>query len=121
MAASLDRCKISDRDAVHILLATAESFGININELIINRTSVNSIRQRFRKNRIEALRVNFNPSQIGLCVVHWDGKLLPSLSEKKLVDRLPIIISYMHKAAPWCTRTYIWHGGKSSNSSVSGS
>ncbi|KAL4100680.1 hypothetical protein QTP88_020714 [Uroleucon formosanum] len=94
MAAALDRCKISDRDAVHILLATAESFGININELIINRTSVNSIRQRFRKNRIEALRVNFNPSQIGPCVVHWDGKLLPSLSEKKLVDRLPIIISY---------------------------
>ncbi|KAL4104515.1 hypothetical protein QTP88_019810 [Uroleucon formosanum] len=94
MAAALDRCKISDRDAVHILLAIAESFGININELIINRTSVNSIRQRFRKNRIEALRVNFNPSQIGPCVVHWDGKLLPSLSEKKLVDRLPIIISY---------------------------
>ncbi|KAL4150130.1 hypothetical protein QTP88_003964 [Uroleucon formosanum] len=95
MAAALDRCKISDRDAVHILLATAEeSFGININELIINRTSVNSIRQRFRKNRIEALRVNFNPSQRGPCVVHWDGKLLLSLSEKKLVDRLPIIISY---------------------------
>ncbi|XP_050060675.1 uncharacterized protein LOC126551445 [Aphis gossypii] len=93
MAAALDRCKISDRDAVHILL-TVESFGININELIINRTSVNSIRQRFRKNRIEALRVNFNPSQIGPCVVHWDGKLLPSLSEKKLVDRLPIIVSY---------------------------
>ncbi|KAL4091591.1 hypothetical protein QTP88_026257 [Uroleucon formosanum] len=80
MAATLDRCKISDRDTVHILLAPAESFGININELIINRTS--------------ALRVNFNPSQICPCVVHWDGKLLPSLSEKKLVDRLPIIISY---------------------------
>ncbi|KAE9530083.1 hypothetical protein AGLY_011545 [Aphis glycines] len=94
MAAALNRCKISDRDAVHILFAAAESFGININELIINRTSVNSIRQRFRKNRIEALRVNFNPSQIGPCVVHWDGKLLPSLSEKKLVDRPPIIVSY---------------------------
>lgn len=93
LAAALDRCKISDRDAVHILLATAESFGININNLIINRTSINSIRQRFRKNRIEKLRVNFNPSQIGPCVVHWDGKLLPALSGKNLVDRLPIIIS----------------------------
>jgi len=50
MTAELDRCKISDRDAVHILLATAESFGININKLKINQTSVNSIRQRFRKN-----------------------------------------------------------------------
>lgn len=70
MAAALDRCKISDRDAVHILLATAESFGININELIINRTLVNSTRQRFRKNRIEKLQVDFNPFKIGPCVVH---------------------------------------------------
>jgi len=29
LAAALDRCKISDRDAVHILLATVESFDIN--------------------------------------------------------------------------------------------
>jgi len=31
LAAALDICKISDQDAVHILLPTAESFGININ------------------------------------------------------------------------------------------
>jgi len=58
--AALDRCKIIDRHAVHILLATVESFGININELIINRTLVNSILQRFLKARIEKLQVDFN-------------------------------------------------------------
>lgn len=49
LVAAFDGCKISDRVVVHILLATAESFGININELI-NRTSVKSTRQRFRKD-----------------------------------------------------------------------
>jgi len=82
LAAAIDRCKISDQDAVHILLATAKSFGININKLVINRTLMNCIRQRFCKDRIEKLRVDFNSSQIGPRVVHWDGKLLPSLSEK---------------------------------------
>jgi len=26
-------------------------------------------------------------------IIHWDGKLLPTLTEKPLVDRLPIIAS----------------------------
>jgi len=94
LAATLDRCKISDRDTVHILLATAESFGVNINELIINRNLINRIRQYFRKNRMEKLRVDFTSSQIDPCTIHWDGKLLPLLSGKQLVEHLPIIISY---------------------------
>lgn len=27
-------------------------------------------------------------------VIHWDGKLLPDINEKKRVERLPILISY---------------------------
>ncbi|CAI6356058.1 unnamed protein product [Macrosiphum euphorbiae] len=94
LSAALGRCKVSDRDAVHILLATAESFGVNTDALIINRTSVKCTRERFRKERMEKIQNDFNPSQKGPCIVHWDGKLLPSLSRKKLVDRLPVIISH---------------------------
>lgn len=94
LSAALDRCKISDRDAVHILLATAQSLGVNTDALIINRTSIKCTRERFRKERMEKIRNDFNPSEIGPCVVHWDGKLLPSLSGKQLVDRLPVIISH---------------------------
>jgi len=89
----LDRCKISDRDAVHILTATVEAFGIHVNELILNRTSINRIRQRLRKDRADQLRNEFNTSEVGSVVGHWDGKLLPDLTGK-LVDRLPIIVSY---------------------------
>lgn len=40
LTAAFDRCKISDRDAVHILIATAEALGKDVNELVINRTSI---------------------------------------------------------------------------------
>lgn len=94
LSAALDRCKISDRDAVNILLATAESLGVNTDALIINRTSIKYTRERFRKERMEKIRNDFNASEIGPCVVHWDRKLLPSLYRKQLVDRLPVIISH---------------------------
>ncbi|KAL4141736.1 hypothetical protein QTP88_004317 [Uroleucon formosanum] len=94
LAIALDRCKISNRDAVHILTATVEAFGIHVNDLILNRTSINRIRQRLRKDRTDQLRKEFNTSEVGPVVVHWDGKLLPDLTGKELVDRLPVIVSY---------------------------
>ncbi|XP_050530606.1 uncharacterized protein LOC126899603 [Daktulosphaira vitifoliae] len=93
LAAAFDRCKISDRDAVHILMATAESFGLDTSELIINKTSINNFRKRFRENRMKKISNNFNLSTLGPCTIHWDGKLLPSLSGHQLVERLPIIVS----------------------------
>ncbi|CAH0546982.1 unnamed protein product [Brassicogethes aeneus] len=35
----LDRCKISDRNAVHLLIAVAEALGHDVSNLIINRSS----------------------------------------------------------------------------------
>ncbi|XP_050538877.1 uncharacterized protein LOC126904162 [Daktulosphaira vitifoliae] len=36
LAAALDKCKISDRDAVHILISTEEALGGDVEKLIIN-------------------------------------------------------------------------------------
>lgn len=44
LAAALDRSKISDRNAVHILIAIAEALGNDVNKLIINRTSIRNSR-----------------------------------------------------------------------------
>ena len=41
---------------------------------------------------MEKIRNDFNPPEIGPCVVRWDGKLLPALSGKQMVDRLLVII-----------------------------
>ncbi|XP_065080138.1 uncharacterized protein LOC135702986 [Ochlerotatus camptorhynchus] len=47
-------------------------------------------RETFSKN----IKCNFNLD--GPITVHWDGKLLPDLSGKTTVDRLPILISSGH-------------------------
>ncbi|CAI6374941.1 unnamed protein product [Macrosiphum euphorbiae] len=86
LAIALDRCKISDRDAVHILTATVEAFGIHVNDLILNRTSINRIRQRLRKDRADQLRKEFNTSEVGPVVVHWDAPFQDLQLLKSLVD-----------------------------------
>ncbi|XP_050524055.1 uncharacterized protein LOC126895832 [Daktulosphaira vitifoliae] len=93
LVAALDRCMISDRDATHLLMAAAEAFGQNVDSLVINRSSIHREREKLRKERALNLRENFQISLFSNAVVHWDGKLLPSLTSKDLVDRLPIIIS----------------------------
>ncbi|KAL4090628.1 hypothetical protein QTP88_025427 [Uroleucon formosanum] len=93
LAVVLDKCKISDRNAVHLLIATAEALGNNVNKLIINRSSIRSARIEFRKERAKKLRQDYNLANEETVVVHWDGKLLPALTGKGLVYRLPIVAS----------------------------
>ncbi|KAL4144007.1 hypothetical protein QTP88_006252 [Uroleucon formosanum] len=93
LAAAFDRCKISDRDAVHILIATAEALNKDVNELVINRTSIRRSCLCFRKERAENIRNKYKLSIDDSVTIHWDGNLLPSLIEKHNVDRLPIVAS----------------------------
>jgi len=89
----LDRCKVSDRDATHILMATAQALGHNVDDLVINRSSIHRVREKVRKLRAEQLRSSFNNDLFKESVVHWDEKMLPSLTGKDLVERLPVLIS----------------------------
>ncbi|KAL4141447.1 hypothetical protein QTP88_004085 [Uroleucon formosanum] len=93
LAIVLDKCKISDRNTVHLLIATAEALGNNVNKLIINRSSIRSARIEFRKERAKKIRQDYNLANEETVVVHWDGKLLPALTGKGLVDRLLIVAS----------------------------
>jgi len=93
LVAALDKCKVSDRDATHLLFATAEALGHKIDNLVINRSSIHREREKLRKERAIDLRNEFQVNLFKNAVIHWDGKLLPSLTSKTLVDRLPVIIS----------------------------
>lgn len=42
LALALDKAKVSDPDAVHIIAATAEALGYNISDLILSRDSLSS-------------------------------------------------------------------------------
>lgn len=89
----LDRCNISDRDAVRIIAATAEALGYDPQNLVVSRSSIRLRRQRFRQQRTKLIRSRFKNSDLECAVVHWDGKLMPDVLSKKNVDRLAILIT----------------------------
>lgn len=55
----LDRCKISDRWACHIIAAVAESLGHRLNDLVINRTSLRQQRQKHREETALQIKEGF--------------------------------------------------------------
>lgn len=57
--AALDKCKISDRTAIHLIFAVAEALGHSIDELILNRTTLRRIRQTNRVETAERVKNDF--------------------------------------------------------------
>ena len=93
LVAALDKCKVSDRNAVHILAAVFEALDLEMNEVAINRSSIRRHRMQIRQEKAEIVKNEFKNICLDAPVIHWDGKLLPSLTDRENVDRLPIIIS----------------------------
>ncbi|GBM75037.1 hypothetical protein AVEN_213331-1 [Araneus ventricosus] len=91
LATVLDRTKVSDRKAIFVAAKTAKSLGYDIKEVGLNRST---IRRKRIFNRIEQSQKLKESLQRNVSlIVHWDGKLLPELTGKEKIDRLPIIIS----------------------------
>jgi len=93
ISSALDKCKVSDRDAVHLIIAVSESLGHNVSDIIVNRSSIKRYREKTRLALATEIRNAFSVSQLNALVLHWDGKLLPDLCGKQTVDRLPIVIT----------------------------
>jgi len=91
VAAALDRAKVSDHKAALLLTAAAQGLGHDTKDLNINRSSIRRHRQICRSELAAHLKKEFDPTVP--IVVHWDGKLLPDLTGKEKVDRLPVILS----------------------------
>jgi len=81
---------LSDRKATFVVAATAHSLGHDIDELNVSRSSIRRARVSMRTELARHLKQQFHTS--AALVVHWDGKLLPDLTGKELVDRLPVIV-----------------------------
>ncbi|GBM46493.1 hypothetical protein AVEN_78885-1 [Araneus ventricosus] len=82
-------------DSVFKLEATINALGCNIDEFPISKSSIQRIRTEKRKERVENMKIDFQNEVQDVVTLHWDGKLLPALSARKLKEeRLPIVISY---------------------------
>lgn len=94
LVAALDRCKLSVRDSVYIIQATAEALGINVDSLVINKSSIHRCRDALRVERSNKIKTNFQSSIPSYITVHWDGKILPTLNVRDSgIDRLPIVLT----------------------------
>lgn len=91
LASALDRTKVSDRNATYILSAAAKSLGYDPRHLTLNKESVRLARRQYREEITCEIRKTFLPETP--LAVHWDGKLLPSLTGHENVDRLAVIVS----------------------------
>lgn len=94
LAAALDVAKISDRDAVRILIAAAKAFGVNPADFTICRSSICRYRQRFRTERGKELKQHLQFPNANFLVTHWDGKLLPTVTGNAKVDRTAVLATH---------------------------
>ncbi|XP_025415275.1 uncharacterized protein LOC112686988 [Sipha flava] len=93
LASALDKCKVSDRDAVHLLIACAEVFNVDVKDYAISRSSIKRARESFRYQISSEIKTAFHQLNLNSVVVHWDSKILPNLIRTENVDRLPVIIT----------------------------
>lgn len=94
LVAALDRTKTSNRSAIHIISAVIVSLGLEVKTYNISYTTIRNARLKFRKSVVGSLKDGIHQTAKNL-VVHWDGKILPELSNQpmKKVERLPIVVS----------------------------
>lgn len=97
LVAVLDRTKISNRSAMHIISAVITSLELDIDNYNVSYTTIRNARIKFRKTVAANLKDGVQETAQNL-IVHWDGKLLPELSNQpmKKVERLPIVVSGMN-------------------------
>ena len=99
LAAALDRTKLSNRNAVHVLSAAARNFRHDPFELVLNRESFMRSRMKFREEAAKEIKAVFNPDAV--LIVHWDGKIVPeSGGGEGSVDRLPDLVSGWPSSSP---------------------
>lgn len=59
LSAAMDKCKVSDRDAVHLLTACVESLSLNPMDYVINRSSIRRARQQYREETATNIQTEF--------------------------------------------------------------
>lgn len=91
VTSALDRNKVSDREAVKIIVPVAAALGYDPACLAISRNTISRKRKEARRQYADSIVGTFQP-QCPL-VVHWDGKILPNIFGSGKVDRLPVLVS----------------------------
>lgn len=76
----MHKCKIRDRNAVHLLTAYVDAILLDTNEYIINQTSIKKLCEHFRKQTSEDVNSKFHEQNKPFVIIHWYSKILPDLT-----------------------------------------
>ncbi|KAL7289171.1 hypothetical protein TKK_0017114 [Trichogramma kaykai] len=93
VVAALDRCKVSNRNAVHLFSAFAKALQYDTDELILNHTSFRKCRDKIRLAQAKKIKEIFGLCDLKAVVLHWDGKLMMDVYEHEMKDNLPVVIT----------------------------
>ncbi|CAH0546966.1 unnamed protein product [Brassicogethes aeneus] len=93
LVSTLDKCRVSERDASRLVCAVAEALNVDTNTLTLSKSAINVCRKKIREKLADKIKKHLTETPLHATVLHWDGKLIQELSKSKKVDRLPIIIS----------------------------
>lgn len=100
LAAALDRARTSDRDASLLILATADSCGVDVSQVSASHSNVRRIRMKNRQQTFEQEREKLiRESSNANFVLHWDGKKMLDTTNNRAtasdhkVERLAILLS----------------------------
>ncbi|KAG8179351.1 hypothetical protein JTE90_007623 [Oedothorax gibbosus] len=78
--------------------AAIEAVGCCTDEFAVNKSSIQRIRSKTRKERARGIELDFKSNVPEIVTLHWDSKLLPALNAKETKEeRLPIVITYEDK------------------------
>jgi hypothetical protein len=91
LAMALDRTKASDRNAFMVVASTVNALGVDIDDVVLSRSTLQRQRSALRKEIAEDIKQSF-VTDVPL-TVHWDGKLLTDITGCKNTERLPILVS----------------------------
>lgn len=91
LVSALDRAKISSRNAVFILSASAESMGIQPEKIILNRESIRRNRIKERKIISDEILHLFKPNCA--LTIHWDGKKMKNSKSNRIEEHLAVHVT----------------------------
>lgn len=92
LVSALDRTQTSDRNAMFIISAVITSLGLDINRYNVSYSSIRNARICKRDEIVDLIK-KFNKKIVEPCIVHWDGKTLPTGQRVLKAERLSILIS----------------------------
>lgn len=92
VTSALDRNKISDREAMRLIVPIVAALGHDPASMPVSRSTIKRKRKEARHNIAEEVKKNLEIKEP--VIVHWDGKILPDILGSEKVDRLPVLISF---------------------------